>query len=118
MTISRLIPLHIHGALEVTLAAVLMVAPVVLGFDTAAMLVAALLGALLFGIAVLTHAGEQSALPISTHAAFDAGLALAMAAGAVALGLVDDTLAAAFLATAALAVVLLSSLTRYTPSRA
>jgi hypothetical protein len=117
MTLSRLIPLHIHGALEAALAALIMAAPILFGFSTSAMLVSLGLGAVLFGVALLTHAGEQSALPISTHAALDVALSLAMASGAVALGVIDERMASALLAAGALLLVLLASLTRYSPSR-
>ena len=113
MTLARLIPLHSHGALEAALAAVIMAAPLVLGFDTGAMLVAFGIGALLFGIALVTGAGEESGLPVSTHAALDIGIAFAMAAGAVMLGLVDDHAAAGLLAAGALLLILLTSLTRW-----
>jgi hypothetical protein len=118
MTLARLIPLHIHGALEAVLAVVIMAAPLVLGFETAAMLVAFGLGALMFGIALAAHAGERSALPISTLAALDVAIALAMAAGAVTLGLGDDRMAAGLLATGALLLILLTSLTRWSQTPA
>jgi hypothetical protein len=118
MTLFRLIPLHIHGALEAALAALIMAAPIVLGFGTSAMLVSVGLGAILFGVALATHATEQSALPISTHAALDVALSMAMATGAVALGVIDDGVAAGLLAAGALLLILLTSLTRYSPSRA
>jgi hypothetical protein len=118
MTLARLIPLHIHGALEAALAAVIMAAPFVFGFETASMLVAFGVGALMFGIALVTSAGERSTLPISTHAALDIGIAFAMAAGAIMLGLVDDRAAAALLAAGALLLILLTSLTRWSQAPA
>lgn len=113
MTLARLIPLHIHGAIEAALATVIMSAPLVLGFETTAMLVAFALGALMFGIALATNAGERSALPISTHAALDIATAFAMAAGAITLALGDDRAAAGMLAAGALLLILLTSLTRW-----
>jgi hypothetical protein len=118
MTLSRLVPLHIHGALELVLAAAIMTAPFVLGFETPAMIVSVLLGALIFGVALATHSTDEGALPISTHAAMDACFAVVMAGGAVTFGLTDDAAAAVFLAASALLVTLLTSLTRYSPSRA
>jgi hypothetical protein len=118
MTIARLIPLHIHGALEAALAVVTMAVPFVFGFEPAAMLVAVGLGALMFGVALVSHAGERSSLPISTHAALDIAIAFAMAAGAITLGLVDDRAAAALLAAGALLLTLLTTLTRWSEAPA
>jgi hypothetical protein len=118
MTLARLIPLHVHGALEAALAVVIMATPLVFGFDTAAMLVTFGVGALLFGIALATTASGRSALPISTHASLDIAMAFAMAVGAVTLALGDDRWAAALLATGALALILLTSLTRWSEAPA
>jgi hypothetical protein len=118
MTISRLIPLHIHGAFEVAIGPVLIAAPFVLGFGPAGMVVSVALGASLLAVAFATHAGEEPTFPITAHAAFDALLVVVMAVGAVALGLTDEMAAAALLGGGALCMALLASVTRYSPSRA
>jgi hypothetical protein len=117
MTLARLLPLHVHGALEVLVALVIMAAPFVLGFEPAAMIACVLLGALVIGVAFATHIGDD-ALPISTHAAFDIAFAIALGVGAVAFAIVDDGAAAVFMAGSSVSLILLSSLTRYSPSHA
>lgn len=117
MTIARLLPLHVHGALEVLVALVIMAAPFVLGFEPAAMIASVLLGALVLTVAFATHIGDE-ALPISTHAAFDVAFAVAMAGAAIAFAIADDVAAALFMAAGAVSLVLISSLTRYSPNHA
>jgi hypothetical protein len=118
MTIARLLPLHIHGAVEAVLAVVIMAAPFVLGFDAVAMIASLILGGLILAVALATHAGEEPGLAVSTHIAFDLAFAIALGAGAVAFAIVQDVSAAAFLAAGAVGLTLLASLTRYSPGRA
>jgi hypothetical protein len=118
MTLFRLIPLHVHGAFEVVLALAVMLAPFLFGFEPAALVVSVVLGALIFGVAIATHASDERALPISTHAAFDIAFALVMAVVAVVFGLTDERAAAAVFGGASVLVVLLTSVTRYSPSHA
>ena len=118
MTIARLLPLHVHGALEMLVALVIMAAPFALGFEPAAMVASVLIGALVLSVALGTHIGDEGALPISTHAAFDVAFAVAMGIGAIAFAIVDDVPPALFLAAGAVSLVLISSLTRYSPEHA
>jgi hypothetical protein len=118
MTIARLLPLHIHGALESALALVIMAAPFVLGFEPAAMIAFLAIGALVLTVALTTHIGEEDALPISTHAAFDIAFAIAMAAAGLAFAFVGQAAAAGLMAAGAVSLVLICSLTRYSPSQA
>jgi hypothetical protein len=118
MTIARVLPLHIHGALEVALAPILMAAPFVLGFDVAAGVASVVIGALLLAVALATHADEQAGLPISLHAALDVAFAAALSAAAVTFAVAGDPVAGVFLGATALAVVLMISLTRYSAAHA
>jgi hypothetical protein len=95
-----------------------MAAPFLLGFEPAAMIAFVLLGALVLAVALATHIGDEGALPISTHAAFDIAFAIAMSASAVVFAIVQDAAAAAFMAVGAVSLILISSLTRYSPSHA
>jgi hypothetical protein len=95
-----------------------MAAPFVLGFEPAAMVASVLLGALVVGVAFATHIGDEGALPISTHAAFDVAFAIAMSVGAVVFAIVEDVPAAVFMAAGAVSLILISSLTRYSPDHA
>jgi hypothetical protein len=114
MTIARLLPFHMHGAIESALAPVLMVAPFVLGFEWPAAILSIAIGALILAVALATHAGEESTLPVSTHVAFDVSFAVALALSAVTFAFSGDAVAAAFLGPAALALIVLMSFTRYT----
>jgi hypothetical protein len=113
MTLARLLPLHIHGALEAALAPVLMAAPFVLGFEAPAAVVSVAIGALMLGAALATHADERPVLPISAHAALDSLFALVLAAGALIFGLDGDAVGGGFMGAVAIAFVLMLSLTRY-----
>ncbi len=86
MTLSRTVPLAIHGVVEIVAAPVLIAAPFVLGFGYAAGATSIALGALLMGLALSSH-GENRSIPVTTHAGFDyliaaiaifTGLALAL----------------------------------------
>lgn len=70
MTLFRAIPLAIHGVIETVTAPVLIAAPFVLGFGTAAGAVSIALGATLMGLALSTH-GEHRTVPLGAHAGFD-----------------------------------------------
>jgi hypothetical protein len=70
MTLFRAIPLAIHGVIEIVAAPVLIAAPFVLGFGTAAGAVSIALGAMLMGLALSTH-GEHRTVPLGAHASFD-----------------------------------------------
>src|SRR5688500_16875278 len=116
MTIARILPFDIHGAFEAALAPALMAAPFVFGFELPAAVACVTLGALILAVALVTHAGEQSLLPISTHAAFDVGFTIAMALSSVVFALAGDLAAGVFLAGSALVLTLISSFTRYSPA--
>lgn len=114
MTLSRAIPLSVHGAIEVTTAPALIFAPFLLGFGPGAGAVSLALGAMLLGVALSTH-GAQRTIPLSTHAAFDyaiglltllTGLAVAVGGGEVA--------AAVFLAGFGAAHLAMTASTRFT----
>ena len=70
MTLFRAIPLAVHGVIEIVAAPLLIAAPFVLGFGTAAGAVSIALGTMLMGLALSTH-GEQRTVPLGAHASFD-----------------------------------------------
>ena len=117
MTIARVLPLHIHGALEAALAVILMAASLAFGLNPAAMVLSFALGALLLGVALASHAGERSSLAVSTHVALDLVFSFTSAVAALAFGLAGEVLPGAVLVGAALLLLLLSSLTRYSAVR-
>jgi hypothetical protein len=116
MTIARILPLDIHGALETALAPALMAAPFVFSFGVPAAVACVVLGALILAVAFATHAGEKSLLPISTHAELDVGFTVAMALASIVFAFTGDLAAGAFLAGSALTLIVISSFTRYSPS--
>jgi hypothetical protein len=113
MTTLRLFTLSAHAALELALGLGLLVAPFVLGFTPAGMVVGVALGALITGLALSGATREPGGLPIAAHLAFDRALALAASAGSIALALQNDRVAATVLAIVALTQVALSYTTRY-----
>jgi hypothetical protein len=116
MTIARILPLDVHGALEVVLGPALMVAPFLFGFDVAAAVASVVLGVLILGVALATHATEHAPIPISTHAALDIGFTIALASAAVVVAIAGDLAASVVLAGAAVALTLIVSFTRYSPT--
>ena len=113
MTALRLISLPTHAVIELALGVLVMAAPFVLGFGPAGLVVSALLGAILVGLA-LSAAPDGGGVAISAHFAFDRAVAIGLVVGAVALALADDAPAAIFLAGAAIAQTGLNLTTRYT----
>jgi hypothetical protein len=118
MTLARLLPFHIHGALEAALAPVIMVAPFLFGFGLPAAIASVLLGVLILAVTLASHIDDDSAIPVSTHIAFDIGFAVAMAVAAIVFAFTGDVAAAAFLGPGALALILLMSLTKYSSRHA
>jgi hypothetical protein len=118
VTIARLLPLHLHGALEAVLGIILIASSFVLGFDPGPMIVSLVIGSLILGLALVSHGGERNGLAVSTHAAFDLAFAMSMAIGAIVFGFSGDALAGSLLAGGAFALLLLSSLTRYSTANA
>lgn len=117
MTASRAIPIHVHGALEVLAAPLLLLAPFALGFSAAAGLVSFAIGAVLIGLAISIYgeSGERGTLPLSAHAGFD----YLLAGSTIALGLLvgfaaGDSVAGLFLLAFGSAHLGLIASTRYT----
>ena len=118
MTLARLIPLPIHAALEVALAAVLVTVPFALGFEASALLVALLIGVLMMGTGLAAAAqisgrGGPGALRVSAHVDVDLGLALASAFAALVFAIGGEVGAAGLFVTVAAAQGLLAVTTRY-----
>ncbi|MBA2504730.1 MAG: hypothetical protein H0V29_02160 [Thermoleophilaceae bacterium] len=119
MTLSRVIPLPVHAAVELATGVALMASPFVFAFGPAGMISAIVLGAALVGLALtVADSGERGSLPLRAHHAYDFGLALSIGLGAVALGIAGDPIAFGVLAVVALVEVLLTTNTRYSPIRA
>lgn len=117
MTAYRLIPLPVHGALEMLVGLVTMAAPFALGFEPAATVIAVLVGALMVGIALAATSsepvGSRGTIPVSTHHAFDHGLTLGLVGAALVVGLDGDTIGSVTLAAIAAIQTVLNLTTRY-----
>jgi hypothetical protein len=124
ITIARVVPIHIHAALETLLGPLLMFAPFALDFGPSAMIVSFLLGVLVIALALTTSANltpegaRRSSFRVSAHAEMDLGITLATAACAIGFGLAGEAVAAGFLGAVAIALSLLGMTTRYTTIRA
>jgi hypothetical protein len=114
MTVFRAIPIHVHAALEVAAAPLLMVAPFALGFGYVAGAVSIALGILLIGLATSVYGDdERGNLPLSAHAGLDYTLAaVTMVAGLVA-GIAGDYVATVFLVGFGSAHMALTASTRF-----
>jgi hypothetical protein len=116
MTLTRLIPLHVHAVVETILAPVLIVAPFAFGFSAPALIASVVLGVLLMGTALSTGAGlagQDGGLRVSAHASFDLGLAAAAAICSFALGFTVDPVAGLFFGAVAILQSFLATSTRY-----
>ena len=112
MTALRLISLPTHAALEMAGGFVLIVAPLLLGFSAAGLVVSVALGALIVGLALSAIPVEGRSVPISAHFAYDRGIAIGLLGGALVLGLAGGGVGALFLAGAARAQGRLNVTTR------
>ena len=108
----------LHAALELITASALIAVPFVIGLSVDATITAAVIGAILFGLAVSATGPEgRGTLPISAHAAYDAAIAFVLIVAALLFGATGEPAALIFLLAAGSAQLLLNSFTRYSPSR-
>ena len=118
MTTFRLIPLSVHGALEMLTGLVLMLAPFMVSLSPAGGVAAVTLGAILVGVALTSMDVGDRSVGVGAHYALDHGVALGLLAGAISLlALAGDAAAALVLALAALLQLTLSVTTRYSLGR-
>jgi hypothetical protein len=112
MTALRLISLPTHAVLELALGVALMAAPFALGFGPAGLVVSVALGAIVVGLAL--SADPDAGTSVAAHFAYDRAVAFGLVFGALALALANDSVAAVFLAGAAIVQTALNLITRYT----
>ena len=86
MTLTRGIPLAVHGALEVIAAPLVMIAPFVLGFDAVTAAIAIAFGAVLMATGLQMESPER-VVSISALAAFDYLFAAAIATAGIGIGI-------------------------------
>jgi hypothetical protein len=117
MTLTRGIPLSVHGAIEVIAAPAIMAAPFILGFDRVATAVAVAIGVLLMALALQVE-GPRRTVPLSAHAGFDYVLALAAMATGLAIAIATGAwLESIFLVGIGVAQVVLTASTRFSAAR-
>ena len=98
MSLFRAIPIHVHAALEVAAAPLLIAAPFLLGFGVIAGGVSIALGILLIGLAISVYGdADRGSLPLSAHAGLDYTLAIVTIAAGVVAGIAGDYIATVFL---------------------
>jgi hypothetical protein len=114
MTLFRAIPIHVHAALEVGAAPLLMVAPFALGFSHLAGALSIALGVLLLGLATSVYGdSERGNVPLSAHAGLDYTLAVATMVAGVVAGIAGDDVATVFLVGFGSAHMALTASTRF-----
>ena len=113
----RGISLTAHSAIEVIAAPLLMVAPFVFDFGTAAMLISVLLGVTLLTLALQIESPSRS-VPVRAHADFDYLVAFVAVVAGLAIGLAsDEWYASIFLVGFGAAQALLTASTRFSMAR-
>ena len=118
MTTFRLIPLPVHGALEMLTGLFTMAAPFLFGFGPAAAVVAVSVGAVIVGVALASSGdGGRGSLSVSTHYALDYGVAVGLFGAAAAVGAAGDSRALVVLAFIAVVQLALNLATRYSLPR-
>ncbi len=110
------VSLPTHGLIELCLGLATMVAPLILGFGVAGLLVVASFGAILAGAGMVLSA-SPSAISAAGHREFDGVFALAAALAALLLALADSPAPASYIAAVAALLALLAFRTRYVTSR-
>ena len=113
------IPPLAHGLLDYLLAALLIAAPFVIGFDAdaaTALSIAAGVAFLLLGAFTAWTSGIARSVPPVAHAMVDYALAILLIALPFLAGFTDDGGASAFFVVAGIAGLLLAVATRYLPS--
>jgi hypothetical protein len=114
MTLFRAIPIHVHAALEVAAAPLLMVAPFALGFSHLAGALSIALGVLLLGLATSVYGdSERGNVPLNAHAGLDYTLAVATMVAGVVAGIAGDDVATVFLVGFGSAHMALTASTRF-----
>ena len=117
VSLFRYVPLSLHGGIETIAAPLIMVGPLLLGLDQAAVVAGILLGALLLGLS-LSLFSERRVVPLTTHAEFDYVLALAAVVLGVGIGLgTGDVAATVFLVGVGVAQTALTASTRFSVPR-
>lgn len=116
---SKRLTIELHGALELALAAALILAPYALGLAPAAIMVGIGVGAVLAGLAISgSDPASRGGLPLSAHVTYDWALGTALLCAGIVLGLAVGPGAFIFFLAAGLIEFTLAGATSYRPTRA
>ena len=114
MSLFRSVPIHVHAALEVLGAPLLIAAPFAFGFSHVAAALSIMLGVLLLGLGVSVYGDPtRGSVPLSAHAGLDYALAAATMAAGVIAGVGGDYVATVFLVGFGSAHMALTASTRF-----
>jgi len=114
MSLFRSVPIHVHAALEVLGAPLLIAAPFAFGFSHVAAALSIMLGVLLLGLGVSVYGDPtRGSVPLSAHAGLDYALAAATIAAGVIAGIGGDYVATVFLVGFGSAHLALTASTRF-----
>jgi hypothetical protein len=102
-----------HTALELAGGLTLMALPAALGLGIAAAITGIVIGALIVGLALANTGQGRGTIPLSAHIAYDRGIALGLIIAAALLGFAGESGAVAVFLIAGLALLALSTSTRY-----
>jgi hypothetical protein len=117
MSQSRAIAHSLRAALLVVAGSALIFGPFLMGLDAAALVSGVIVGALAVALGLAgTEAGSRGSLPLSAQSVYDRGLALGLIVSAGLFALFGQFEAMALFATAGLAALIMTSVTRYSAS--
>jgi hypothetical protein len=116
---TRALRIEMHAAIELALAAALIILPYPLGLAPATVIAGIAIGAVLAGLAISgSEPSGRGGLPLAAHAAYDWGVGIGLICAAVVLGLATGPASLILFLAAGLAELVLIASTSYTPSRA
>ncbi len=111
--------IELHAALELALAAALILVPYAAGLAPAAIMVGIGTGALLAGLAISgSDPTSRGGLPLSAHATYDWAIGTALLCAGIVLGLAVGSHALILFLAAGIAEFALAGSTSYSPTRA
>jgi hypothetical protein len=114
MTILRLISPALRSALILATGLALITVPLFIGLEAAAVTTALVVGVLMVALALAgTETSGRGTLPVSAQAVYDRGLAVGLMAVAALFGLSGEPSAMLLFATAGIATLIVTAITRY-----
>jgi hypothetical protein len=114
MTILRLISPALRSALMLATGLALIAVPLFIGLEAAAVTTALVVGVLMVALALAgTETSGRGTLPVSAQAVYDRGLAVGLMAVAALFGLSGEPSATLLFATAGIATLIVTAITRY-----